>query len=50
MDLLSTTEVAENVFLHVKRIETQATDNAHTVYIYIVNIMDSKFIRSKSKK
>eukprot|EP00347_Sterkiella_histriomuscorum_P008050 403346565 len=40
----TTQEIAENVFLIIKKMDTQATDNAHTVYIYSVEVKEVSIV------
>ena len=32
----TSSEIAKNVFLTIKKMETNSTDGAHTIYIYTV--------------
>lgn len=36
MTTTTTSEISPNIFLNIKKMETNATDNAHTIFIYSV--------------
>lgn len=44
MSSSTTQEISTNVFMHTKKMETNANDGAHTIYIYSIDVKEISIV------